>query len=38
MDLLKSASSLSYSRCIDDELFVRSTRNEFQSRITLFTK
>ena len=38
MDLPQSAFSLSYSRRIDDELFVRSTRNKFQSHITLFTK
>ena len=31
-------SSLGLSKCIDDELFVRSTRNKFQPHTILFTK
>ena len=38
MDLLIFASSLGYSRRIDDELFVRNTINKFQPHITLLTK
>ena len=38
MDLLKSVSSLSHSRYIEDELNISSTRNKLQQHITLFTK
>ena len=37
MDLFIPASSLGYSRRIENELFVRSTKNKFQPHITLFT-
>ena len=32
------AFSLHHSKCIDNELFVKSTRSRFQPYITLFTK
>ena len=38
MDLLKSASSLGHSRCIEDDPFIRSIRNKFQPQIALLTK
>jgi len=38
MNLLIFASILGYSRRIENELFVRNTRNKFQSHIILFTK
>ena len=38
MDLLKSASSLGHSRCIEDEPFIRSIINKFQPQIALLTK
>ena len=38
MDLFIPASSLGYSRRIENELFVRSTKNKFQPLITLFTQ
>ena len=38
IDLLISTSFLGNSRYIEDESFVRSTRNKFQPYIILFTK
>ena len=38
MDLLIFTSSLDYLSRIEDEPFLRSTRNKFQPRVTLFTK
>ena len=38
MNLLISAFYLSHSRHVEDEPFIRNTRNKFQSHITLFTK
>ena len=38
MDLFISISSLGYLRWIEDEPFVRSTKNKFQPHIILFTK
>ena len=38
MDLFIYDSSLCHSRHIDDEAYVKSTRNKFQPHITLFTK
>ena len=38
MILIISAFSLGMSRCIEDELLVRSTRNKLQLHITLFIK
>ena len=35
IDLFISASSLGYSRWLENELFVRSTRNKFQPHIML---
>ena len=35
IDLLISASSLDYSRRLENELFVRSTRNKSQAHIML---
>ena len=37
MNLLIFASSLGHSKYIEDESFVRSTKNKFQQHITLFT-
>ena len=37
MDLFIPTSSLGYSRRIENELFVRSTKNKFQPQITLLT-
>ena len=38
MNLLIFTFYLGYLKHIDDEPFVRSTRNKFQLQITLFTK
>ena len=38
MDLFISTSYLGYIRCMEDELFVRTTKNKFQPHIILFTK
>ena len=38
MNLLISTFYLSHSRHVEDEPFIRNTRNKFQSHITLFTK
>ena len=38
MDLFIYTSYLGYIRCMEDELFVRTTKNKFQPHIILFTK
>ena len=38
MNLFISTSYLGYIRCMEDEPFVRTTKNKFQPHIILFTK